>query len=167
LYPSIINNTGFNFPASRNSNKILPQATTIEQIAPQPDNSTEKKSPVVLDTNSPVADAGHDQIVRAQSIVNLNAAQSRDYDGTIVSYSWIRLSGNPTVILHNADSPILTVEIPDVKMDSKLSFRLTIVDNDKLSDSDTVNIIVKELKSQNQVSEDDTSCDENGITNLC
>lgn len=41
LYPSISNNTGFNFPASRNSNKILPQATTIEQIAPQPDNSTE------------------------------------------------------------------------------------------------------------------------------
>lgn len=80
-----------------------------------------------------MADAGHDQIVRAQSIVNLNAAQSRDYDGIIVSYSWIQLSGNPNVVLHNADSPILTVEIPDVKMDSKLSFT---EDNDKLSDSE-------------------------------
>lgn len=30
LYASISNNSGFNFLASRNSNKILPQATTIE-----------------------------------------------------------------------------------------------------------------------------------------
>ena len=65
-----------------------------------------------------MADAGQDQIVKARSIVNLNAAQSKDYDGTIVSYSWIQLSGNPTVALHSADSPIVTFEIPDVKMDS-------------------------------------------------
>lgn len=51
--------------------------------------------------------------------------------------------------------------------DSKLSFRLTVVDNDKLGASDTVNVIVKGLKTQNQVPKDDTSCDEIGITNLC
>jgi PKD domain len=167
LYPSGSNYSGFSSPALLNSNKILPQATTIERTVSQPDNSTEKTSPIVKDTNSPVADAGHDQIVKARSIVNLNAAQSKDSDGTIVSYSWIQFSGNPTVALRNADSPVATFEIPDVKSDSKLSFRLTVVDNDKLSGSDTVNIIVKGLKTQNQVSKDDTSCDEIGITNLC
>ena len=70
-----------------------------------------------------MADAGQDQIVKPRSIVNLNATQSKDSDGTIVSYSWIQLSGNPTVALRNADSPVATFEIPDVKSDSKLSFR--------------------------------------------
>ena len=65
------------------------------------------------------------------------------------------------------DCVSVTFEIPDVKSDSKLSFRLTVVDNDNLSASDTVNINVKQLKTQNEVSKDDTSCDEIGITNLC
>ena len=114
-----------------------------------------------------MADAGQDKILKDRSIVNLNAAQSKDSDGAIVSYSWVQLSGNPTVALHNADSPVATFEIPDVKSDSKLIFRLTVVDNDKLGASDTVNVIVKGLKTQNQVPKDDTSCDEIGITNLC
>jgi K319-like protein len=167
LYPSSSNYNGFSSPALQNSSKILPQAKTIERAISQPDNSTEKTLPIMKDTTYPVADAGQDQIVKARSIVNLNAAHSKDSDGTIVSYSWIQLSGNPTVALRNADSPVATFEIPDVKSDSKLSFRLTVVDNDKLSGSDTVNVIVKRLKTQNQVPKDDTSCDEIGITNLC
>jgi hypothetical protein len=167
LYPSGSNSSGFSSPALLNSNKILPQATTIDRTVSQPEISTEKISPIVKDTNSPVADAGHDQIVKAQSIVNLNAAQSKDSDGTIVSYSWIQFSGNPSVALRNADSPVATFEIPVVNSDSKLSFRVTVVDNDKLSASDTVNINIKGLKKQNQVSKDDTRCDEIGITNLC
>jgi len=166
-FPSGSNYSGFSSPALLNSNKILPQATTIERTASQPDNSTEKTSTLVKDTNFPVAEAGHDQIVEARSIVSLNAALSKDSDGTIVSHSWIQLSGNPTVALRNADSRVATFEIPDVKSDSKLSFRLTVVDNDNLSASDTVNINVKQLKTQNEVSKDDTSCDEIGITNLC
>jgi hypothetical protein len=167
LHPSSSNYSGYSSPALQNSSKILPQATTIERAGPQPDNSTEKSSPIIKDIIYPVADAGQDQIVKARSIVNLNAAQSIDSDGAIVSYSWVQLSGNPTVALHNADSPVATFEIPDVKSDSKLSFRLTVVDNDKLGASDTVNVIVKGLKTQNQVPKDDTSCDEIGITNLC
>jgi len=164
LYPS---SSGYGSPALQNSSKLLPQARTIERTVLQPDNTTGKSSSIMKDTTYPVADAGQDQIVKARSIVNLNAAQSKDSDGTIVSYSWIQLSGNPTVALRNADSPVATFEIPDVKSDSKLSFRLTVVDNDKLGDSDTVNVIVKGLKTQNQVPKDDTSCDEIGITNLC
>ena len=167
LYSSSSNYNSSGSPALQNSTKILPQVTTIERTASQPDNSTEKTSPIMKDTTSPVADAGQDQIVKAQSFVNLNAVQSKDSDGTIVSYSWIQLSGNPTVALRNADSPVATFEFPDVKSDSKLSFRLTVVDNDKLGASDIVNVIVKGLKTQNQVPKDDTSCDEIGITNLC
>lgn len=167
LYPSSSNYSGFSSPALQNSSKILPQATTIERTVSQPDNSTEKTLLIMKDTTSPVADAGQGQIVKARSIVNLNAAQSKDSDGTIVSYSWIQISGNPTVVLRNADSPVATFEIPDAKSDSKLSFRLTVVDNDKLGASDTVNVIVKGLKTQNQVPKDDTRCDEIGITNLC
>ena len=148
LYPSGNNYSGFSSPALLNSNRILPQATTTEQTASQPNNSTEKTSTLVKDTNSPVAEAGHDQIVKTRSIVNLNATQSKDSDGAIVSYSWIQLSGNPTVALRNADSPVATFEIPGVNSDSKLSFRLTIVDNDNLSASDTVNINVKQTKTQ-------------------
>lgn len=167
LYPTSINYSAYSSPALQNSSKILPQGTTIKRAGPQPDNSTEKSSPIIKDTTYPVADAGQDKILKARSIVNLNAAQSKDSDGAIVSYSWVQLSGNPTVALHNADSPVATFEIPDVKSDSKLIFRLTVVDNDKLGASDTVNVIVKGLKTQNQVPKDDTSCDEIGITNLC
>lgn len=167
LYPSSSNYSGYSSPVLQNSSKILPQATTIERAGPQPDNSTEKSSSIIKDTTYPVADAGQDQILKARSIVNLNAAKSKDSDGAIVSYSWIQLSGNPTVPLHHADSPVATFEIPDVKSDSKLSFRLTVVDNDKRAASDTVNVIVKGLRTQNQVPKDDTSCDEIGITNLC
>ena len=131
LYSSSSNYNSSGSPALQNSTKILPQVTTIERTASRPDNSTEKTSPIMKDTTSPVADAGQDQIVKAQSFVNLNAATKqrlRRYDCLL---------------------------------------QLTVVDNDKLGASDIVNVIVKGLKTQNQVPKDDTSCDEIGIINLC
>ncbi len=142
--------------AMPNKSEILPQATTVAPTEIQPANSTEKTS--VLS-----ADAGLDQTVKSGSIVKLNAVQSKD----ITSYSWIQTSGSPVVALHNAGSPVATFQIHDVKSDSKLTFKLMVVDNDNSSASDTVNVVVNGLKTQNQVSKEDTPCDKMGITNLC
>lgn len=47
----------------------------------------------------PIANAGPNQTVVAGALVILNASESRDSDGSIVSYEWKQLSGPPVEIL--------------------------------------------------------------------
>ena len=101
--------------------------------------------------------------------MTLNGGRSNDLDGKITSYSWVQISGLPTLALQNADSSIAKVQVPDVKANTNLKFKLIVIDNDSLSSSDLTNIVVKPhpQRDDDEVTSEDVPCEKIGITNFC
>jgi hypothetical protein len=87
----------------------------------------------------PVANAGPNRTVSQTSGVPLDGSGSYDTDGTIVSYSWIQLSGpgGVTIVNSNSVTPSLDGLMPGVYM-----FQLTVTDNYGASATATVTITV-------------------------
>ncbi len=92
---------------------------------------------------SPIADAGPDQVVDEGVTVTLSGLNSTDRDGGIVSYHWEQPVGNP-VVLSDPSAPETFFTSPDVSTDGEsLSFQLTVIDDYGLASSDTciVNVV--------------------------
>ncbi len=85
----------------------------------------------VAENRPPVADAGSDRTVAANSTVLFDASNSYDPDGTIVSYEW-DFGDNTTAtgitVTHSFDYGTYTVT-------------LTVTDNDGATDTDTITVI--------------------------
>lgn len=92
------------------------------------------------DNAIPVANAGTDQVKRVGSIVNLNGNDSFDSDGSITNYSWTQVSGT-SVTLSDSSTASPSFTAPDTA--EVLSFELTVTDNVELTNTDTVDIVVK------------------------
>ncbi|MFZ6014603.1 MAG: PKD domain-containing protein [Bacteroidota bacterium] len=87
----------------------------------------------------PVANAGPDQnIALPASSVVLNGSASTD-DGSIVSFSWSKISGPASHTIVNAGQPITAVNNLTLGV---YRFELIVVDNNGLSDRDTVQVSV-------------------------
>jgi LPXTG-motif cell wall-anchored protein len=86
----------------------------------------------------PSADAGADQIVQNNTVVNLNGTASTDPDGDTITFSWEQISG-PTATLNNNDTAT-----PDFFVDEMgiYEFKLTVNDGDGGTSSDTVQVII-------------------------
>ena len=91
------------------------------------------------ENQSPVSNAGLDQITSYNQIVTLDGSLSADSDGTISSYVWSQISGTG-VELSSAIEQTTTFTSPSVE--GNLVFRLVVVDDQSASDSDTVTISV-------------------------
>lgn len=92
----------------------------------------------------PIVDAGADQNVDAVSMVTLNGSAA-DVDGTIVSLSWQQLElaeETLTIILSDTDVVNPSFTAPQVSQNKEFTFELTAIDNDGLSATDTVTIMV-------------------------
>lgn len=81
--------------------------------------------------------------VNAASVVSIPSTAS-DTDGSIESYSWEQVSGD-SVSLSGYDSATLSFDAPSVTVQSTLEFRITVVDNDGGSASDTIVVTVLPL----------------------
>lgn len=90
----------------------------------------------------PTAQAGADRTVEAGAVVILSASGSSDSDGSIVSYLWEQTSGSPGVTIVDADRDRASFDAPQVGTDTTLTFRLTVTDDDGLTDTDEVMIQV-------------------------
>ena len=91
---------------------------------------------------APTADAGPDQSVNEADLVTLDASDSTDPDGMIVSYRWVQTGGSP-VALSNSRSDQPTFTAPAVEVGGEtLSFSLTVTDDDGLTDTSTVSVSV-------------------------
>ena len=91
------------------------------------------------DNSLPTADAGDDISASPGTEVTLNGSGSYDGNGSIISYEWVQVSGNP-VFLDNEESMVATFTAPDET--GSLVFRLTVYDNDINEDTDEVTINV-------------------------
>ncbi len=100
---------------------------------------------VIAANAPPVADAGADQEVTAGDPVLLDGSGSTDPDGHITSYSWTQLSGT-TVPLDDAHQAIARFDAPDVKEQEILTFRLTVVDDDRAASEDDVDVTVTPME---------------------
>jgi hypothetical protein len=104
----------------------------------------------------PKADAGDNQNVEVNSEAKLDGGKSSDDDGKIVSYKWERTDG-PKVDLKNADKETATFDVPESAADSKLTFKLTVVDDNDASSSDDVNVDVGKISKDVSSTKDDSS----------
>lgn len=87
----------------------------------------------------PIADAGEDKkLYLPENSVIINGS-GIDYDGNIVSYAWTKISGPPAT-LSSENTASLTVS--DLSAEGTYEFRLTVTDNDGLSDHDDVAVIL-------------------------
>jgi hypothetical protein len=87
-----------------------------------------------------VADAGADQRVIEDTMVQLNATGSADLSGGNLTYTWQQEYG-PSVTLSNASSPTPTFTAPDLDYRRGLGFELTI-SNGEATATDRVEVTV-------------------------
>ncbi|MFT4768327.1 MAG: serine protease [Glaciecola sp.] len=99
----------------------------------------------------PVAEAGIAQSVGAGDAVTLDAGNSRDSDGNIVTIAWSQSEG-PTVDLVGADQSQTTFTAPSLGEDRELVFTLIVADDDGATASDSVTINVSAAMIAEQVS---------------
>ena len=99
--------------------------------------------PAVIDAiRYPKANAGPDQHVIEGDTVSLDASNSSDLDGSIVSYQWTQTSG-PTVELSDSGLANPTFTAPNVESAGEtLTFKVTVTDNEGQESIDTVQIYV-------------------------
>ncbi|MCY3803642.1 MAG: SwmB domain-containing protein [Gammaproteobacteria bacterium] len=88
----------------------------------------------------PVADAGADLTVFADSVVTLDGSGSSDPDGDELAYAWTQVSGG-SVTLAGADTATPSFAAPESL--GELAFRLTVTDPGGLSASDAVMVTVE------------------------
>ena len=98
----------------------------------------------------PKADAGDDQKVEVNTEVKLDGGKSSDEDGKIASHKWEQTDG-PEVDIKQADKQTATFDVPESAADSKLVFKLTVVDDKGDSASDEVEIEVQKISEENEV----------------
>ncbi len=88
----------------------------------------------------PIANAGPDQTITAPaSSVILNGSASYDPDGTIVSYSWVLVSGLGSVIISNSNQVIAGIS---GLTPGSYTFQLTVTDNSGATSNDSVTVTV-------------------------
>ncbi len=85
----------------------------------------------------PDADAGPDLTVRKRGSVYLDARFSADPNGATLSYAWTQTAGAP-VAIEDPAAAIQRIRLPETGV---YSFEVSVNDG-KLSDSDTVNVVV-------------------------
>ena len=147
--PSINQNKVSNSVSIPNNNEVVQPPLTApisppltppinKQLVPQANNAAQPPS-----NDSPIANAGHDQVVNTNSTVALVGSLSKDPDGDPISYHWTQVSGSPAITLGGVNTPVWQFTAPNVPSDTTLTFQLTVTNRHGLSDSGRVNVLVK------------------------
>ena len=119
-----------------------PASLTFQLQVTDDDAATDTDSVVITVNAPPVANAGPDQSVDEQSVVNLDGSASNDPGGAIATYAWTQTGGtNVTLAGANTATPNFTA--PSVGLAGEtLTFQLVVTDGAGANDSDTVDIQV-------------------------
>ena len=95
-------------------------------------------NPISTQTGNPVADGGPDKEITLPTSSVFLSGSATDVGATIVSYAWSQIEGGQANI-DSPFSPYTTVSGLDV---GSYRFRLTVIDDQGFSDTDTVGVMV-------------------------
>src|SRR4029079_11512139 len=152
----------------------------VKEVIPSGHNEVNNESKVLAninntsDTNTniaqqlnqpPKADAGEDQKVDVNTEAKLDGSKSSDEDGKIASYKWEQTDG-PQVDLKKTDKQIATFDVPESAADSKLVFKLTVVDDKGDSGSDDVTLVTQNTQTDNTQTQTDNTQTQNVQVNF-
>ena len=101
-------------------------------------------SGIATANDPPLSDAGADQVVDQNTLVQLNGNNSVDPDGQITKYRWFQTRG-PLVSLDDKHAAITNFQAPS---NAQLEFRLRVIDDTGAKDSDRVFIQVEPYTNQ-------------------
>ncbi|MFL6321564.1 MAG: PKD domain-containing protein, partial [Nitrososphaeraceae archaeon] len=149
------NTTNTNTVLSNSSPRSTIKVTSVDQPTlssplqslslSSPSSSSENDIPQIANSAGnyhPIANL----VVGADSSVTLNGGSSHDPDGGPIAFRWEQISG-PPVALNGASTSQATFTTPDVYSDTTMFFKLTVTDQNGLSDSKTVQITVTPISS--------------------
>jgi hypothetical protein len=144
----------FDVPESAADSKLTFKLTVVDDkgASDSDDVSVQVKT---VENQPPKADAGGDKNAEVNTEVKLDGGQSSDEDGEIASYKWEQSDG-PKVDLKNADEQTASFDVPESAADSKLTFKLTVVDDKDASDSDEASVEIQGVPEDSN-SEDSNS----------
>jgi Concanavalin A-like lectin/glucanases superfamily/K319L-like, PKD domain/Bacterial Ig domain len=149
----------FDVPESAADSKLAFKLTVVDdKDASDSDDVTVEVE--AQENISPKADAGGNQKAEVNSEVKLDAGKSSDEDGKLVSYKWEQTDG-PKVDLNKADEETASFDVPESAADSKLAFKLTVVDDKDESDSDDVTVEVEKSPETEPGSESKSKSESN------
>ena len=120
---------------------------TLTQAEESTNTNTNTNTQALVQPNqAPKADAGDNQKAEVNTEVKLDAADSSDQDGEIVSYKWEQTDG-PEVDLKDSDKQVAVFDVPESAADSNLVFKLTVTDDKADTAEDDVTVEVAEIKN--------------------
>src|SRR6185295_5585909 len=105
---------------------------------------------------APKADAGKDLKAEVNTEVKLDAGDSKDQDGQIVSYKWQQTDG-PEVELKDSDKQVAVFDVPESAADSNLVFKLTVTDDKDDTGDDDVTVKVQQIPQSDSDSEGESN----------
>ena len=125
----------------------LVEGEYIFRLTVQDDDGVESSDDVkvtvhaaIIPNEAPVANAGNDaEITVPEATVELDGSRSSDADGTIVSYTWVKVSGPGGVTIANSGEAIPNVVGLE---EGEYIFRLTVKDDDGEESADEVKVTV-------------------------
>jgi len=134
-----------NVPAS-STDELVFQLTVTDNYALTDTATVSVFVQDALITNQlPVANAGTDQIVNENTLVNLDASASTD-DTSIVSYFWQQISGTNSITLDDSSSITPSFSAPEVtSANDDIDIQLTVTDDLGTQSSDIVHIIINDV----------------------
>jgi Concanavalin A-like lectin/glucanases superfamily len=103
--------------------------------------------PFSSQNHRPVADAGPDLTVNENQVILLNNGKGSDADpeDTLI-YKWTQVGGSPFVRFSNDNTATPVFNTPlDIPSDTTLTLQLSVTDNHGLNDTDTMNVLVKNI----------------------
>ena len=138
-------------PPSQNQqneeNNIVESTNNTTQAEENTNTNTNTNAQVLVQPNqAPKADAGNNQKAEVNTEVKLDAGDSSDQDGEIVSYKWEQTDG-PEVDLKDSDKKVAVFDVPESAADSKLVFKLTVTDDKDDTGEDEVTVDVAEIQN--------------------
>jgi hypothetical protein len=93
----------------------------------------------------PIADAGLDQTVKSNDLVQLDGSNSSDPGQSVLTYLWSQTEG-PKVILNGVTSVNPTFTAPETKSQTNLTFQLTVTNEEGItSKPDEVTVTVSPI----------------------
>src|SRR4029078_10908376 len=129
--------------AQSDQSQVNNESKVLESVG----NTTESNTNLIQQQNQPPkADAGDDQKVEVNTQVKLDGSKSSDDDGKIASYKWEQTDG-PQVDVKKTDEQVASFDVPESAADSKLVFKLTVVDDKGDSASDDVTVYMEKVQN--------------------